>query len=66
MQCVTPPVPSGVSTIEMLIGSASGSVAGVHLFEFQAAAFVYAALPRSGPVAGGTEVSLNGQDFSLR
>ena len=66
MQCATPPMTSGSSSMNLLTSLSAATAYGVWPFEYQAAATVVSVIPSSGPAAGGTNVMLIGTHFSSR
>ena len=54
MDCVTPPMTSGLSTVALLAKSTGSTLLSTHPFEYQAAAAIFAAVPSSGPAGGGS------------
>ena len=66
MECVTPPMTSGSSTVNLLAMVSGNAVLASRAFEFQATAAILSTTPSSGPAAGASLVMLIGSHFSAR
>ena len=64
IKCISPPNPSGgFVTVDVSMNDADYSSSGVH-FKYSSRANISHILPLSGPIKGGTSVTLYGSHFS--
>ena len=66
MQCVTPPMTSGASTVSLLTQLSGNTALSSWAYEFHSAPRILLARPSVGPAAGGSTVMLVGAHFSQR